>query len=142
MESALAPSSNLPFRPFPTGRQALELARAGLRGLARIGEHWGLTVDQQRVLLGGLPRTTYYALLNGTARTVSADLLERLSLLMGIWGSLEILIPNPQASLAWMRRPHADHRFGEQAPLDWILQGTVAALVDLRRYLEAWRFGR
>jgi hypothetical protein len=142
MESALAPSSHLPSRPFPTGRQALDLAKAGLRGLAGIGEHWGLTVEQQRVLMGGLPRTTYYALLNGTARTVSPDTLERLSLLMGIWGHLEILIPNPQASLAWMRRPHPDHRFGDHSPMAWILQGTVAALVDLRRYLEAWRFGR
>jgi hypothetical protein len=142
MESAIAHSPNPPFRPFPTGRQALDLAKAGLQGLDRIGEHWGLTVDQQRILLGSLPRTTYYAILNGTARTVSADTLERLSLLMGIWGHLEILIPNPQASLGWMRRPHPDHRFGDHSPLAWILQGTVAALADLRRHLEAWRFGR
>ncbi len=142
MENALAPWSNSPFRPFPAGRQALDLAKAGIHGLARIGEHWGLTVEQQRILLGGLPRTTYYAILNGSARTVSTDTLERLSLIMGIWGNLEILLPNPQAALGWMRRPHPDHRFGDHSPLAWMLQGSVAALVDVRRCLEAWRFGR
>jgi len=141
MEPAEDLTRNQPFHPFPTGRPALELARAGMAGLVRIGEHWGLTVDQQRALLGGLAKTTYYALLKGSARTVAPDTLERLSLLMGIWGNLEILIPDPQAALGWMRRPHPDHRFGGLSPMAWILQGTAAALVDLRRYLEAWRFG-
>jgi hypothetical protein len=129
------------LRTLPKGRQAMDMAQAGMRGLARMGDHWGLTVEEQRILLGGLPKTTYYAMLKGQAHTVSRDTLERLSLLLGIWANLEILLPSPQSSVGWMRRPHADLRFEGHSPLAWMLQGTVTALVDVRRYLEAWRFG-
>jgi len=141
MERAPELVSATPLRPLPKGKLALDLAQAGIRGLARIGEPWGLTVDQQRLLLGGLPKTTYYAILKGGVRSVAPDTLERLSLLMGIWGNLEVLVPNAQGSVAWMKRPHTDLRFGGHSPLAWMLQGTVTSLVDVRRYLEAWRFG-
>lgn len=131
----------VPIPAYPEGPEALKLAQAGLAAFDRMAEHWGLSVEQQRVLLGGVPKTTYYALLKGSAASVGRDLLERLSLLMGIWSHLEILIPDPKAAGNWMRRPHPDRRFGGSSPLDWMLQGTVTALADTRRYLEAWRFG-
>ena len=56
-----------PLRTLPKGRQAMDMAEAGMRGLARMGDHWGLTVEEQRILLGGLPKTTYYAVLKGQA---------------------------------------------------------------------------
>jgi len=126
---------------FPEGPDALVLAQAGLKAFARMAEPWNLTVDQQRLLLGQLPKTSYYALLKGTGRTVAQDTLERLSLLLGIWANLEVLLPNPEASRAWMTRPHAAHAFGGESPLGWMLRGTVASLVDVRRHLEAWRLG-
>jgi hypothetical protein len=138
MPHAEAPSE---LRPLPKGKTALDMAQAGIQGLARMGEHWGLTVDQQRVLLGGLPKTTYYAMLKGEIRSVSPDTLERLSLLLGIWANLEILLPNPPSADRWMDRIHPDPRFGGHTPLEWMLQGTVTALLEVRRYLEAWRFG-
>ena len=131
----------LPATSFPEGPEAVALAGAGLRAFARMAADWSLTVDQQRLILGNLPKTTYYGLLKGTPHAVSRDTLERLSLLVGIWANLEILIPEPAAARGWMTRPHPDHRFGGASPLGWILGGTMAALVDLRRYLEAWRFG-
>lgn len=134
-------AERLPSSTFPEGPEALEMTAAGLRALARISDHWELTVDQQRQILGNMPKTTYYGLLKGSSHSVSRDALERLSLLMGIWANLEILVPDPVAAAHWMRRPHPDHRFGGDSPLDWMLQGTLAALVDIRRYLEAWRFG-
>jgi hypothetical protein len=130
-----------PAPPFPEGPEALAMAQAGLRALVRMADLWGLSVEQQRKLLGDLPKTTYYGLLKGSVRTVSRDTLERLSLLMGIWANLEILIPQAEAATGWLRRPHPGHSFAGQAPLDWMLQGRVASLVDVRRHLEAWRFG-
>jgi len=130
-----------PATRFPEGTEALAMAQAGLTALARMAGHWNLTVDQQRLLLGDLPKTTYYALLKGTGRAVSRDTLERLSLLLGIWANLEILVPEAAAARNWMTRPHPDHLFAGRAPLDWMLQGSVSALVDVRRHLEAWRFG-
>jgi hypothetical protein len=130
-----------PIISFPEGPEALKMARVGLQTFARMAEHWGLSVEQQRALLGGLPKTTYYGLLKGSVASVSRDTLERLSLLMGIWSNLEILIPSPEAEGNWMRRPHPDRRFAGASPMAWMLQGTMAALVDVRRYLEGWRYG-
>jgi len=126
---------------FPEGPSALVLAQTGLKAFARMAASWDLSVDQQRLLLGELPKTSYYGLLKGTGRTVSRDTLERLSLLVGIWANLEILLPNPEAAAQWMTRPHPAHAFGGQAPLAFMLTGTVAALVDVRRHLETWRLG-
>lgn len=126
---------------FPDGQEALDLAGTGLRAFARMADFWDLNVDQQRTLLGGLPRTTYYGLLNGTARSVSRDTLERLSLLVGIWANLKPLLPDDAAARNWLERTNPDHRFGGLSPLGWMLGGSVAALVDVRRYLEAWRLG-
>ncbi len=137
----MAHAELLPLNTFPEGPEALAMAGAGLRAFTRMSEFWGLSVDQQRRVLGNLPKTTYYGLLKGTGHSVSRDTLERLSLLTGIWANLEILVPDPAAAARWMGRPHPDHRFGGASPLDWMLQGTLAALVDIRRYLEAWRFG-
>jgi hypothetical protein len=129
-----------PPASYPSGAEALDLARTGLTGFARFAEIWGLTVDQQRHLLGGLPKATYYGLLRATIRTVNRDTLERLSLLVGIWIDLEILVPDREAALEWLRSPHPDARFAGASPLAWMLQGSVSALVDVRRYLEEWRF--
>ena len=126
---------------LPEGPGALALAQTGLKAFARMAVPWNLTVDQQRHLLGELPKTSYYGLLKGTGRTVSRDTLERLSLLVGIWANLEILLPNPEAATQWMTRPHPARAFGGQAPLAWMLTGSVAALVDVRRHLETWRLG-
>lgn len=126
---------------FPEGRAALGMARAGLEAFNRMAGCWSLSVDQQRHLLGGLSMATHRRILMGGRRAVNRDLLERLSLLLGIWADLEILIPNPEASTQWLKRPHPHHRFGGRSPLDWMLQGTSAALTDVRRYLEAWKAG-
>jgi hypothetical protein len=126
---------------FPEGPDAVETARIGLQAFVRLAGHWALTVDQQRRLLGDLPNSTYYAIRKGTHRSASGNLLERLSLLLGIWADLELLVPNPEASVQWLKRPHPGHRFGTGSPLDWMLQGTVAALTDVRRYLGAWKSG-
>jgi hypothetical protein len=134
-------SLTAPSPPFPEGPDALAMAQAGLKAFARMAEAWGLSADQQRQILGSLPKTTYYGLLKGAVHSVSRDTLERLSLLMGIWANLEILIPHPEAAVQWMRRPHPAHTFAGLSPLDWMLRGTVSSLVDIRRHLEAWRFG-
>jgi hypothetical protein len=130
------------LQALPRGLQAAAMVQVGVRGLARIAEGWGLGVDQQRHLLGGMAKASYYGLLKGSLRTVPAGTLERLSLLLGIWRDLENQVPDPALAAAWLRRPHPDPRFVGLSPLDWMLQGSITALGDVRRYLEAWRFGQ
>ena len=122
--------------PAPIDPRAL--AAAGLRAFARIAAAWRLTVDQQLILLGSPARSTFFAWRKDPARAVlSRDTLERLSYLLGIYKALQILLPDPQAADAWVRKPNAAPLFGGRSALERMLSGNVADLYVVRQYLDA-----
>jgi hypothetical protein len=116
------------------------MAEAGLRAFSRIAVHWGLTVDEQRRLLGEPPRSTFFAWRKAPEHaTLPRDTLERLSLLLGIWKALQILLPDAAAADAWVRGPNA--AFGGASALEVMLAGNVGDLLRVRRWLDAARGG-
>jgi hypothetical protein len=133
---ALQPAVDAPAAPPGEAR----MAEAGLRAFARIAAHWGLSVDEQRRLLGEPPRSTFFAWRKAPAQAaLSRDTLERLSLLLGIWKSLQILLPDAAAADAWVRKPNA--AFGGVSALAVMLAGNVGDLLRVRRALDAVRGG-
>jgi hypothetical protein len=113
-----------------------------LRAFARIALAWGLTVEEQLVLLGRPPRSTYFAWRKAPERAVlPRDTLERLSNLLGIWKSLQILLPDAAAADAWVRQPNSAAPFGGRSALDRMLGGNVSDLHLVRRYLDGVRGG-
>ncbi|HOL36949.1 MAG: DUF2384 domain-containing protein [Proteobacteria bacterium] len=124
--------------PIPAQR----MAAAGLRAFERIAQAWGLTVDEQLRLLGQPPRSTYFAWRKHPGQaSVPRDTLERLSDLLGIWKSLQILLPEPAAADAWLRKPNAAAGFGGRSALERMLAGNVSDLHFVRRYLDGVRGG-
>ena len=118
------------------------MAAAGLRAFMRIAQAWGLTVDQQLVLLGQPPRSTFFLWRKQPDKAaLSRDTLERLSNLLGIYKSLQILLPEPDAADAWVRQPNTAALFGGRSALDRMLAGNVADLNLVRRYLDGVRGG-
>jgi hypothetical protein len=116
------------------------MAAAGLRAFARIAQQWGLSVEEQLRLLGDPPRSTFYAWRkNPEAAQLSRDTLERLSYLLGIYKALQILLPDPAAADAWVRKPNTAPGFGGRSALDRLLAGSIADLHYVRRYLDAAR---
>ncbi len=71
----------------------------------------------------------------------SACPLERLSNLLGIWKSLQILLPEAAAADAWLRQPNTAAPFGGRSALDRMLAGNVSDLHLVRRYLDGVRGG-
>jgi hypothetical protein len=125
--------------PAPSAGQ---MGAAGLRAFARIAEAWGLTVDEQLRLLGQPPRSTFFAWRKQPEKaSLSRDTLERLSNILGIWKSLQILLPDAAAADAWLRKPNAAEGFGGRSALDRMLAGNVGDLQDVRRYLDGVRGG-
>jgi hypothetical protein len=117
-----------------------QMAAAGLRAFARIAEHWGLTVEQQRCLLGAPARSTFFAWRKAPAQaSLPRDTLERLSNLLGIYKSLQILLPDEAAADAWVKQPNA--AFGGRSALDHMLAGNLSDLNAVRRYLDSVRGG-
>ena len=118
------------------------MAAAGLRAYARIGQAWGLSVDEQLNLLGQPPRSTYFAWRKAPDKAaVPRDTLERLSNILGIYKSLQILLPDAAAADAWVRQPNSAAPFGGASALDRMLAGNVSDLNLVRRYLDGVRGG-
>ena len=118
------------------------MAAAGLRAFARIAEAWGLTVDEQLNLLGQPPRSTFFAWRKHPEKaSLSRDTLERLSNLLGIYKSLQILLPEAAAADAWVRQPNSAAPFGGGSALQRMLAGNVSDLNLVRRYLDGVRGG-
>lgn len=121
---------------------AERLAAAGLRAFARIAEAWRLTVDEQLRLLGQPPRSTFFAWRKHPDKAaLPRDTLERLSNLLGIYKSLQILLPDAAAADAWVRQPNAAAPFGGRSALERMLAGNVSDLNIVRRYLDGVRGG-
>ena len=119
-----------------------ELAAPGLRAFERIAQAWQLSIDEQLCLLGQPPRSTFFAWRKNPERaSLPRDTLERLSYLLGIWKSLQILLPDAGAADAWVRQPNAAPAFGGRSALARMLAGNVSDLHAVRTYLDGVRGG-
>jgi Protein of unknown function (DUF2384) len=131
----------LPFaeRHDPAVRE--RLSGPGLRTFFNIASEWGLTVNQQRVLLGGVPSSTYHKWKGGTVGTLSYDQLERISLVLGIYKALKLLFADDASGARWLKAANTDLPFAGASPLDRMLHGSIDDLYAVRRYLDSWRGG-
>jgi hypothetical protein len=119
-----------------------ELSAAGLRAFFNIARDWGLSTDEQMVLLGAPGRSTFFKWKSAPeAADLKRDTLERLSYLLGIYKALQVLLPDTTAADAWVKKPNAALLFGGRSALDRMLGGNVADLVAVRQYLDARRGG-
>ncbi|WP_034851416.1 MbcA/ParS/Xre antitoxin family protein [Inquilinus limosus] len=117
------------------------LAKAGLSAFFNIAEAWGLKDEEKRVLLGRPSKATFYRWKAGAAGHPSADTMERISYVLGIYRALQILFKDARLADDWVRRPNAASPFGGRSALDRMLSGNVADLFVVRRYLDAERGG-
>ena len=110
---------------------------AAKRAFFRIMSAWDVGDTEARVLLGAPSRSTFYNYKRGEGGPLSADTLERISYLLGIYKALRLLFPNRQQADGWMRRKN--QAFGGRTALDHALGGKVVDLATVRAYLDAVR---
>lgn len=115
------------------------LAGPALRAFFEIAERWQLRIADQRRLLGEPPESTFYKWKRQRDAVLSRDVLERISYLLGIYKSLQILFPDPARADAWVRRPNDAALFGGRSALERMLGGNVSDLYVVREYLDAQR---
>jgi len=90
-------------------------------------------------LLGIASRSTFFKWRREREPRLPQDTLERLSYLLGIYKSLQILLPDTRAADAWVRQPNSAPPFGGNSALERMLSGQVADLYVVRQYLDAQR---
>ena len=115
------------------------LGGPALRGFFRLAEAWKLRVAEQRRLHGDPPESTIYKWKREQGGSPGRDTLERISYLLGIWKSLQILFPDPAQADAWLHKPNTAPLFGGHSALERMLSGNVADLYVVRQYLDAQR---
>jgi len=121
-------------------RDPKRVASAALQFFFGLSERWGLQTKQERILLGYPPSSTFFAWKsNKTAPRLSNDTLDRISYLMGIYKSLNILLPSRQAANEWIKKPNNAPLFGGEPALNRMLGGKLTDLADVRRYLDGQR---
>jgi hypothetical protein len=119
-----------------------DLSAAGLRAFIRIAQDWALSTEEQITLLGEPGRSTFFKWKNEPqSARLGRDTLERLSLILGIYKALQILLPDPHAADTWIKRPNSAPPFGGRPALERMLAGNVSDLVAVRQYLDAMRGG-
>ena len=118
--------------------QAIDHA-AAKRAFFQMMAAWGVEDAEARILLGGPSRSTFYNYKRGQGGALPADMLERISYLLGIYKALQLLFVQPEQADAWMRKPNA--AFGGRSALAHALGGRVIDLAAVRVYLDAVRGG-
>ncbi|MGD9945870.1 MAG: antitoxin Xre/MbcA/ParS toxin-binding domain-containing protein [Burkholderiaceae bacterium] len=125
----------------PASDQA-SLSAAGIRAFCRLAGLWRLSIDQQLRLLGEPGRSTFFAWRKHPEKAqLSRDTLERISCLLGIYKSLQILFPDAAVADAWVHKPNAAPLFGGASAMDRMLAGNLGDLHAVRNYLDAVRGG-
>jgi hypothetical protein len=129
-----------PERSLPVSSQ--QMSAAGLRAFARIAVAWDLSVDEQLALLGQPSRSTFFAWRKHPEKAaLPRDTLERLSNLLGIYKSLQILLPDAAAADAWIRLANDAAPFAGGSALKRMLAGNVSDIHLVRCYLDGVRGG-
>ena len=119
-----------------------ELSGPALRTFFNIAKAWKLGREEQMRLLGLEASSTYYKWKKAPERArLGRATLERLSYIFGIYKALQILLPDPAAADAWIRKPNWAPLFAGRSALERMLSGNVADLYVVREYLDAQRGG-
>ena len=125
--------------PPTDGPDVERLSGPGLRAFLNLGEAWGLSGDEQRQLLGGIAKTTFFRWKRDRDALLSIDQLERISHLLGIYKNLQILLPTTGDD--WVRSPNDHPMFEGMPPVRLLARGGITALRRVRTYLDAQRGG-
>ncbi len=129
----------------PGDRQDPEVRRRlsapAIRTFFNIGATWGLSVAEQRALLGWPAPSTYHKYKAGNVGTLPYDMLQRVSLILGIYKALHILYPQAEMADQWVRLRNSNPIFGGKAPIDHMADGGIDGLYRVRRLLDARRGG-
>ena len=130
--------------PAPQARPVTAFDRnrvdsVALKAFFNLATEWGLTPADQLTLLGQPSRRTFYRWRAGEVAGLPADTLERISVLLGIYKALAILLPIKERANVWVKRDNT--AFGGRSALDVMKQGRVDDLYQVRRHLDGWRGG-
>lgn len=129
----------------PAADRRRRVSGPGLRTFLAIADRYGIPTRDRVALLGEPSNSTYHEWVKKARAEASLalplDTLTRISGILGIHKALGILFPIEAEAMTWLRGPHRGEVFGEQAPLEVMIEGGLDGIFTVRRYLDGWRGG-
>lgn len=114
-----------------------DLGRPALRTFFRIAQAWSPDQKEQMSVLGISSFALLRAWRGGELTGFSAESLERVSLVVGIFKSINTLLPDTALADSWMRKRNKAPLLQGQSAIGFIVKGGPEALRALRAYLDA-----
>ena len=135
------PDPNDASRPLFDREAALALPPGpALRAFFRIADAWKLNRDQTMALLGIEGVSTYSSWKREPdGAKLKLHVIERLSCVLGVYDSLQVLLPGTAAD-EWIHRPNDAPPFNGRAAIEWMTSGLTADLAAVRHYLDGERY--
>lgn len=126
-----------PQMPADTDFLKEHRSRVALKGFFGIAQQWGCDEAELAALLGYTDPDALEAFDNGPELNLPTSVLERISLVFGIYRALGTLYPSVSLANEAIRRPRDGSPFYGVSPLAFMIRGDVANLWQTRRYFEA-----
>ncbi|MBH0074773.1 DUF2384 domain-containing protein [Pseudoalteromonas sp. SWYJ118] len=115
--------------------KSTETAKIALKTYFNIMKEWDVNESKQRILLGRPDEFTFERWKRGSVTTLTSDVLERISYVLGIYKNLGILFPERTQANEWLNKPN--EAFNGSTALNCMLLGTIENLREVRYYLDA-----
>ncbi len=115
------------------------LTGPALRTFFRVVNEWKLNRTDQMALLGLTASSTYQKWKADSDGRLTADTLERISYVFGIYKALQILFPDSFIADGWVKRSNTGIPFNGRSPLEHMRRGKVQNLLEVREYLDNHR---
>lgn len=103
--------------------------------LINLVHRFDLKESEARILMGDMPRSTYTA----HRAKLNRDQKERVSYLLGIYKSLRILFDDGEQANTWINRKNTLPPFNGLTPKEYMLEGGIVRLSEVRKFLDFWR---
>lgn len=105
------------------------------KSLINLVDRFNFKESEARILMGDMPRSTYTT----QKAKLNRDQKERVSYLLGIYKSLRILFDDGEQARTWINRHNALPPFNGMTPKEYMLEGSMVRLAEVRKFLDFWR---
>ena len=91
------------------------------------------------ILLGDMPRSSYMKGMSEGSTNLDRDKRDRVSYLLGIYKGLRLLFDDSTQAVTWINRENSLPPFNGMTPKEYMLEGGVVRLAEVRQFLDFWR---
>lgn len=109
------------------------------KALHNIIERFRFSQTEGQTLMGDMPHSSYYKGLSQHNVRLNRDQRERISYLLGIYKALRILFTDSEQAMTWINRANTLSPFNGKSPREYMMEGSIVRLAEVRRFLDFWR---